>query len=126
MRRAILAGVETIHTATAARGIFRLMKEKGTAICPTLSVAGANADKRKLFSKQALRCRRHHCQRQRSLVFFAHWHNAREMKRCRVGCRSSMRCARDVRDAGASHGGQDGRVKPDCCDLIAVEGDPTR
>src|ERR1700687_2467241 len=55
MRRAILAGVETIeHGDGGTPEIFRLMKEKGTALCPTLSVAGANADKKKVVFKQAL------------------------------------------------------------------------
>src|SRR5882724_677684 len=54
-RRAILAGVETIeHGDGGTPELFRLMKEKGTALCPTLSVAGANADKKKVVFKQAL------------------------------------------------------------------------
>src|SRR5713226_1363876 len=39
-RRAILAGVETIeHGDGGTPELFRLMKERGTALCPTLSVA---------------------------------------------------------------------------------------
>src|SRR5882672_688635 len=55
-RRAILAGVETIeHGDGLTPELFRLMKERGTALCPTLSVAsGPNIDKKKLVFKQAL------------------------------------------------------------------------
>ncbi|MDB5191662.1 MAG: amidohydrolase family protein [Segetibacter sp.] len=42
MRRAILAGVSTIeHGDNATAEIFRLMKEKGVALCPTLAASDA-------------------------------------------------------------------------------------
>src|SRR4030081_814702 len=49
-RRAILAGVETLeHGDGGTPEVFRLMKERGTALCPTLSVAsGANVEKKKI------------------------------------------------------------------------------
>src|SRR2546430_10769017 len=54
-RRAILAGVETIeHGDGLTPELFRLMKEHHTALCPTLSVAGANAERKKLVFKPAL------------------------------------------------------------------------
>src|SRR5262245_15682068 len=54
-RRAILAGVETIeHGDGLTPELFRLMKERGTALCPTLSIAGANAEKKRIVFKQAL------------------------------------------------------------------------
>src|SRR3989449_6332768 len=54
-RRAILAGVETIeHGDGLTPELFRLMKERGTALCPTLSIAGANAEKKRVVFKQAL------------------------------------------------------------------------
>src|SRR5437867_8344423 len=54
-RRAILAGVETIeHGDGLTPELFRLMKEHNTSLCPTLSVAGANAERKKLVFKQAL------------------------------------------------------------------------
>src|SRR5438128_7041420 len=58
-RRAILAGVETIeHGDGLNPELFRLMKERGTALCPTLSVAsGPNSDKKQLGFKQALTSR---------------------------------------------------------------------
>src|SRR5262244_717739 len=55
MRRAILAGVETIeHGDGGTPEIFRLMKERGVALCPTLSVAGANSERKKAVFKAAL------------------------------------------------------------------------
>src|SRR6266568_9540303 len=55
-RRAILAGVETVeHGDGLTPELFRLMKERGTALCPTLSVAsGPNIEKKKVVFKQAL------------------------------------------------------------------------
>src|SRR2546429_1960674 len=54
-RRAILAGVETIeHGDGGTPELFRLMKEHHTALCPTLSIAGANAEHKKIVFKQAL------------------------------------------------------------------------
>src|SRR5204863_8459003 len=55
-RRAILAGVETIeHGDGLTPELMRMMKERGTALCPTLSVAsGQNIEKKKVVFKQAL------------------------------------------------------------------------
>jgi imidazolonepropionase-like amidohydrolase len=55
MRRATLAGVETIeHGDGGTAEVFKLMKERGVAYCPTLSVAGANAERKKATFKLAL------------------------------------------------------------------------
>ena len=49
MRRATLAGVETIeHGDDGSSEVFRLMKEQGVALCPTLSV-GNQARKKETF-----------------------------------------------------------------------------
>src|SRR5204863_5304473 len=55
-RRAILAGVETIeHGDGLTPELFRLMKERGITLCPTLSVAsGPGIDRKKIVFKQAL------------------------------------------------------------------------
>jgi imidazolonepropionase-like amidohydrolase len=55
-RRAILAGVETIeHGDGLTPDLLKSMKEHGTALCPTLSVAsGANMANKKVVFKQAL------------------------------------------------------------------------
>ena len=55
MRRAILAGVETIeHGDGGTPEVFRLMKERGVALCPTLAIAGANGERKKAVFKEAL------------------------------------------------------------------------
>ncbi|HXM36925.1 MAG TPA: amidohydrolase family protein, partial [Pyrinomonadaceae bacterium] len=55
MRRATLAGVETIeHGDGGTPEVFRLMKEYGVALCPTLAIAGANAERKKAVFKEAL------------------------------------------------------------------------
>ena len=44
MRRAVLAGVETIeHGDGGTREVFRLMRRRGVALCPTLAAAEAYA-----------------------------------------------------------------------------------
>src|SRR5690242_21280159 len=55
-RRAILAGVETIeHGDGLTPELFRLMKERGVALCPTLAVASGPAiERKKIVFRQAL------------------------------------------------------------------------
>jgi imidazolonepropionase-like amidohydrolase len=48
MKRATLAGVETIeHGDGGTAEVFKLMKERGVALCPTLAIVGANAEKKR-------------------------------------------------------------------------------
>jgi imidazolonepropionase-like amidohydrolase len=55
MRRATMAGVETIeHGDNGTAEVFRLMKEKGVSYIPTLSVGGANNERKKAVFKLAL------------------------------------------------------------------------
>jgi imidazolonepropionase-like amidohydrolase len=55
MRRATLGGVETIeHGDNGTAEVFRLMKEKGVSYIPTLSVSGANNERKKAVFKLAL------------------------------------------------------------------------
>lgn len=129
-RRAILAGVETIeHGDGGTPELFRLMKEHNTALCPTLSVAGANAERKKLVFKQALDAGVTIASGS-DVGVFAHGDNAREietMVRWGMPLIDALRSATSI-DARVLHmEDKIGRVKTGLfADLIAVEGNPTR
>ncbi|HEV2828245.1 MAG TPA: amidohydrolase family protein [Pyrinomonadaceae bacterium] len=129
-RRAILAGVETIeHGDGGTPEIFRLMKEHNTALCPTLSVAGANAERKKIVFKQALAAGVTIASGS-DVGVFAHGDNAREIEMMvawGMPIIDALRAATSI-DARVLHlEDKIGRVRAGMlADLIGVEGEPTR
>ena len=145
MRRAILAGCETVeHGDAGTPEIFALMKQQGTALCPTLAAGDAISQyrgwkkgqdpepermkqKRATF-KQALDAGVTICAGG-DVGVFSHGDNARElvlmvdygMKPLDV-----MRSATST-NADVFHLADRGRVRTGLlADLVAVDGDPTR
>jgi imidazolonepropionase-like amidohydrolase len=145
MRRAIAAGVVTIeHGDDGTEEIFRLMKEKGIALCPTLAAGDAVSQyngwqkgreaeparisaKRKSF-KAALQSGVKICMGGDAGVY-AHGDNAREMEMMvDYGMKplQVLRAATAVNADVFGYGDQLGRIRKGLlADLVAVEGDPS-
>jgi len=129
MRRAILAGVETIeHGDGGTPEIFRLMKERNVALCPTLSV-GANPERKKPVFKSALDAGVTIASGS-DVGVFAHGDNVRELEAMvnfGMPIIDVLRSATSV-DARVLHmSDKVGQVKAGLfADVIAVEGDPTK
>ena len=127
MRRAVLAGVETIkHGTNGTPEVFRLMKERGVALIPTLAATGGIPGAREAF--RAALAAGVTIGSGSDVGVFAHGNNALEldaMVQFGMAPLDALRAATSV-DARILHL-QDkiGRIAPGLtADLVAVEGDP--
>jgi imidazolonepropionase-like amidohydrolase len=146
MRRAVMAGVETIeHGDGGTRDVFRLMRRRGVALCPTLAASEAYAqyfegwkrgsqpvpqsviDKRASF-RTAL-------DEGVTICFggdvgvFSHGDNVRELEAMVAGGMTPLDAVRAATSGNAKifHLSDQGRIAPGLlADLVAVKGSPTQ
>ncbi len=144
MRRAVLAGVETIeHGDGATPEVLELMRERGVALCPTVAAGDAisryqgwdgtgpgpvriqakHQSVRAALDAQVIICNGS------DVGVFSHGDNVRELEllvQYGMSPVGALRAATSV-NAGILHMGDHlGRIEPGyIADLIAVEGDPT-
>ena len=146
MRRAVLAGAETIeHGDGGTPEIFKLMAERGVALCPTVSAGDATAQyggwkkgtdpepagiQRKRDSFKAAFAAGVKIASGSDVGVFAHGDNARELEimvAYGMPALDALRAATSG-DAAVLHmETQIGRIAPNLlADLIAVQGDPSQ
>lgn len=131
MRRATLAGVETIeHGDGGTPEVFRLMKEHNVALCPTLAIVSpANAERKRRVFNEALAAGVTIASGS-DVGVFAHGDNARELEtmvQFGMPLVDVLRSATSVNARVLHMADKIGSVKSGLfADLIAVEGDPTK
>ena len=146
MRRAVLAGVETIeHGDGGTPEVFRLMKTRGVALCPTVAATDATSQYRGWKKGQepepprvVAKHRAVQAARQAGVTFvlggdvgvFPHGDNAREMELLVTDYGfAPLDVLRQATSGNARvfHLADRGRIAPGLlADLVAVAGDPTR
>jgi imidazolonepropionase-like amidohydrolase len=146
MRRATLAGVETIeHGDGGTLEVFRLMKQRGVALCPTVAATDAIAQYRGWKKGQdpepkrvADKHRAVQAARQAGVTLvmggdvgvFAHGDNARELELLVTDYGLAPLAVLQAATSGnaqALHLPDRGRIAPGLlADLVAVAGDPTQ
>lgn len=145
MRRATLAGVATIeHGDKGTEEVFKLMKEKGVALCPTLAagesvsqydgwIKGIDPDPARIVEKKksfaaALKSGVTICMGG-DVGVYAHGNNALEMElMVEYGMKpiNVLQSATSVNADTFGYGDKIGRIKQGMlADLVAVEGDPS-
>ncbi|GAC1372513.1 MAG: amidohydrolase family protein [Hymenobacter sp.] len=146
MRRAVLAGVETIeHGDNGTPEVFKLMKQRGVALCPTVAAGDATAQYKGWHKGQGPlppRLQQKHQSMEAALKagvnlvmggdvgVFAHGDNAREMELLvRDYGLAPLQVLRQATSGNARifHLADRGAIRPGLlADLIAVAGDPTQ
>jgi imidazolonepropionase-like amidohydrolase len=127
MRRAVLAGVETIeHGTNGTPEVFRLMKERGVALIPTLAATGGIPGARQAF--QAALFSGVTIGSGSDAGVFAHGNNALElsaMVQFGMPAADALRAATSVNARILHLQDRIGRVAPGLlADLVALDGDP--